>query len=231
MQSPRVPTTSRGFTLIELLIVIAIILILISIALPNFLEAQERARITKAKTMLRTLETAINGHIIDFGFVYSDFNDEYLITSITRNKRKYQEEPCGVFNAPVSRSSSLNFDQVDPANWYAPNMHCPLSTPIKYIDGHDMQDPWGDGSVPVGMDSRELGPRDLPDRILSPENGSTLIYAAYFVCGPDRVCGDWTTNSAYNPTNGTKSVGDLWMVISTVSTKYTKRFYNPLKTF
>ena len=32
----------RGFTLIELLIVIAIILILISIALPNFLEAQVR---------------------------------------------------------------------------------------------------------------------------------------------------------------------------------------------
>ncbi|MBK7496274.1 MAG: prepilin-type N-terminal cleavage/methylation domain-containing protein [Candidatus Omnitrophica bacterium] len=35
---------TRGFTLIELLIVIAIILILIGIALPNFLEAQVRAR-------------------------------------------------------------------------------------------------------------------------------------------------------------------------------------------
>ncbi|MBW7937580.1 MAG: prepilin-type N-terminal cleavage/methylation domain-containing protein, partial [Candidatus Omnitrophica bacterium] len=34
-----------GFTLIELLIVIAIILILISIALPNFLEAQMRAKV------------------------------------------------------------------------------------------------------------------------------------------------------------------------------------------
>lgn len=38
-----------GFTLIELLIVIAIILILIAIALPNFLEAQIRAKVTKAK--------------------------------------------------------------------------------------------------------------------------------------------------------------------------------------
>lgn len=117
MESPRFPTKSRGFTLIELLIVIAIILILIGIALPNFLEAQERARVTRAKTLLRTIETAINAHIIDFGFVYSDFNDEYLITTITRNKRKFQEQPCGVYNARVPRTSSLNFDQVDPAVW------------------------------------------------------------------------------------------------------------------
>ena len=45
----------RGFTLIELLIVIAIILILIAIALPNFLEAQMRAKVTKANSEIRTL--------------------------------------------------------------------------------------------------------------------------------------------------------------------------------
>lgn len=38
-----------GFTLIELLIVIAIILILIAIALPNFLDAQARAKVTKTE--------------------------------------------------------------------------------------------------------------------------------------------------------------------------------------
>jgi len=48
-----------GFTLIELLIVIAIILILIAIALPNFLEAQIRARVTKANGELRSLATAL----------------------------------------------------------------------------------------------------------------------------------------------------------------------------
>ena len=46
----------KGFTLIELLIVIAIILILIAIALPNFLEAQERARVVRANGHLRTSE-------------------------------------------------------------------------------------------------------------------------------------------------------------------------------
>ena len=51
--------SSLGFTLIELLIVIAIILILIAIALPNFLEAQTRAKVTRAEADIRNLATAI----------------------------------------------------------------------------------------------------------------------------------------------------------------------------
>ena len=47
-----------GFTLIELLIVIAIILILISIALPNFIEARLRAQVTKARGEIHTIRTA-----------------------------------------------------------------------------------------------------------------------------------------------------------------------------
>jgi len=50
----------KAFTLIELLIVIAIIIILIAIALPNFLEAQIRARATKATAELRIIGTAPN---------------------------------------------------------------------------------------------------------------------------------------------------------------------------
>jgi general secretion pathway protein G len=56
---------SEGFTLIELLIVIAIILILIAIALPNFLEAQIRAKVTRVEAELRTLHTAIFGYYND----------------------------------------------------------------------------------------------------------------------------------------------------------------------
>lgn len=56
-----------GFTLIELLIVIAIILILIAIALPNFLEAQVRAKVTNANAELRTLETAMASYFTERG--------------------------------------------------------------------------------------------------------------------------------------------------------------------
>jgi len=51
--------TTRAFTLIELLIVIAIVLILISIALPNFLAAQTRAHVARVEADLRTLATGI----------------------------------------------------------------------------------------------------------------------------------------------------------------------------
>jgi len=49
----------RAFTLIELLIVIAIILILVAIALPNFLAAQTRAKVARVESDLRNLATAI----------------------------------------------------------------------------------------------------------------------------------------------------------------------------
>ena len=56
----------RGFTLIELLIVIAIILILIAIALPNFMEAQIRARVAKVQGEHKSLQTAIEEYRTDW---------------------------------------------------------------------------------------------------------------------------------------------------------------------
>ncbi|MCG3198363.1 MAG: prepilin-type N-terminal cleavage/methylation domain-containing protein [Candidatus Omnitrophica bacterium] len=56
----------RAFTLIELLIVIAIILILIAIALPNFLEAQQRAKVTRAQSDLKSLVTALEAYQTQF---------------------------------------------------------------------------------------------------------------------------------------------------------------------
>jgi general secretion pathway protein G len=55
-----------GFTLIELLIVIAIILILIAIALPNFLEAQIRAKTTKCNAEMRGIAQALESYRTDW---------------------------------------------------------------------------------------------------------------------------------------------------------------------
>ena len=54
-----------AFTLIELLIVVAIIAILAAIAVPNFLEAQVRAKVSRSKADMRSLATAIESYNVD----------------------------------------------------------------------------------------------------------------------------------------------------------------------
>ena len=54
-----------AFTLIELLIVVAIIAILAAIAVPNFLEAQVRSKVSRAKSDMRSIVTALESYMVD----------------------------------------------------------------------------------------------------------------------------------------------------------------------
>ena len=56
----------KAFTLIELLIVVAIIAILAAIAVPNFLEAQVRAKVSRVKADERSLTNAIEMYRVDW---------------------------------------------------------------------------------------------------------------------------------------------------------------------
>jgi len=56
----------KGFTLIELLIVVAIIAILAAIAIPNFLEAQVRSKVSRARADMRTLAGALETYMVDW---------------------------------------------------------------------------------------------------------------------------------------------------------------------
>lgn len=64
-----------GFTLIELLIVVAIIAILALIAVPNFLEAQTRAKVSRIMTDLRTYATAVEAYFTDNNHYPPDTRD------------------------------------------------------------------------------------------------------------------------------------------------------------
>ena len=63
--SPERRSPRRGFTLIELLIVVAIIAILAAIAVPNFLEAQTRAKVSRVENDFRTIITAMEAYRVD----------------------------------------------------------------------------------------------------------------------------------------------------------------------
>ncbi len=66
----------NGFTLIELLIVVAIIGILAAIAVPNFLNAQARAKLARSYADLKSIQTAIGTYTVDRGNAPYDQGNE-----------------------------------------------------------------------------------------------------------------------------------------------------------
>lgn len=105
----------NGFTLIELLIVVAIIGILAAIAVPNFLNAQTKAKIARGYSDMRSLSTAVQMFITDRGLMLVDIRDDDTEVGQTRIQEK--------FNGVGWRGGNRNLTMV----------LAPLTTPISYI--------------------------------------------------------------------------------------------------
>ncbi len=62
----RIRRDKRGFTLIELLIVVAIIGIIVAIAIPNLLNAIQRAKQKRTMADIRSIGTALEAYAVDY---------------------------------------------------------------------------------------------------------------------------------------------------------------------
>jgi prepilin-type N-terminal cleavage/methylation domain-containing protein len=65
MKNNFLKSTRRGFTLVEIMIVVAIIALLASIAVPNFMRARKRAQATRILEDLRVLDSATDEYAIE----------------------------------------------------------------------------------------------------------------------------------------------------------------------
>jgi len=237
----------RGFTLIELLIVIAIILILIAIALPNFLEAQVRAKVTASRSNMRSIEVAMHSLYLDIGSIHPDYNDygvADLRELVSRVRARipgpagcsHPNRVCSCQAPPILPAGYSDIEFVASArDFYAPGVHCPLTSPISYMGEAEVADPFGRGIVPHGYDSFPF--------YKNGERNGTLAYGAVFGIGPDGIAGDWLRDTRYtvdvngdglreglpySPTNGTTSHGDFWRVLALDTTTANYHYNNVL---
>ncbi|CAN5330692.1 hypothetical protein BH09SUM1_BH09SUM1_33250 [soil metagenome] len=106
----------KGFTLIELLIVVAIIAILAAIAVPNFLEAQVRAKVARVKSDMRSVTTALETYRIDANR-YPPMSD--LGQSGNTASTGFHARVPSLLSTPIAYITSLPFDVFLPKSTFS----------------------------------------------------------------------------------------------------------------
>lgn len=200
----------KGFTLIELLIVVAIIAILAAIAVPNFLEAQTRSKVSRVKADMRTVATALEAYCVD--------NSSYPVKTITStdNRDRGGLQEFSALSTPVAYLSSTE-----------------LADPFAAIGANGMTDPnnsnfnskenicyvnviaarkakgWSAGHTVWALCSygpdKGRGPfpgGDFPQNLLGNYRGTKDK-------DPAEIGGGYCIYSTYDASNGTRSGGDI----------------------
>lgn len=213
----------RGFTLIELLIVVAIIAILAAIAVPNFLEAQVRSKVSRVRSDQRSLATALESYYVD--------NNNYpamgATTATTPQPRQTVSGAGRTFR--IRNPSTGNANQFNT-----------LTTPIAYITSY-FGDPfadtrglvfryyhdragwilgsWGPDTDQSAGGDLEWNQGDLNNLPTGNDVLETVYTSQQSQPSPTLLTGSAHSGSnaqwgayTYDPTNGTVSQGDVWRV-------------------
>jgi type II secretory pathway pseudopilin PulG len=172
--------------------VVAIIGILAAIAIPNFLEAQTRAKVARVESDHRTLATAIEMYYLD--------NNDYMPYSYwgSHGDPRYLTS----LSTPVAYISS-SISLADP--FFDPEIH--LSTPYNHYGYYSSaRTPTGEVNVPWQEIVANLEHFGVP--------GGTVYRYCFTSAGPNRILeiDDWKGlfyPLFYDSSNGTISIGDV----------------------
>lgn len=190
-----------GFTLIELLIVVAIIGILAAVAVPNFLNAQVRAKVAKTEGEMQSFVTACEMYRVDNGRYFPHAGYPGVIHAPWQNK--YLTTPIAYFSAQP-RDLFQDVAQPDTTAWN-------LTFGMYHMETIFMSD--GSYYADGAMNPQTRVPNNPAD-VARAFSGKPHSYELWSI-GPNQKL-DYNVSGSnivgfiyYRPTNGTLSTGDI----------------------
>lgn len=173
---------TKGFTLIELLIVVAIIGILAAIAVPNFVNAQVRAKVAKVYSEFKSLEGTLSTYRLDHNALppmqdYGAGTRHYRLPSF--------------LTTPVAYLSSLPFDPFQGKE-----------DPFGIISDTNLFPRYRYHNIKRLVEDNDV--RDIP---ATPADLDVFGNWRFLSVGPDNSYQGYTR---YNSSNGVISRGDLY---------------------